>query len=1367
MGYIKKLKSNELVGGTDKHTIYPVTSTKAVFEEITNGNESSFKSQKTINKEQQDELDDHEERIQAAEAEDIKSITINGSTKEFRVDDRNNVDLTIYTVDNDPEMPSIASNVEDLRNMVGTSTPVRESSHKTRIETLEGDESVTGSVENKIKTKVDSINSSYQDDNNEYVKYSMTQTSGEVTNFNIDETGLKNAITSLNTSISGDNIIVGPRPTTGLPGKIYRVVNSSNNTYTDYMYSNGSWIQLAIHDTSDDQAQVAYYTCTAAGSGAQATKQFVGNGSLTYTPSSGGHIKILMGEANTATGTIYLQYNTDAINTKKPLYYNGEPVSPDNTWEAGETIAVYYDPSANSNVGAYYASNAQGGGGKAEKIKYNNSQNGLSAENVQGALDEVGDILKEAKGCNDVTNGVVFSNESKWVEISTGDLANSSYMDTTDYIQIPNDVSYIEIMMAVVASMSTLKGLCFYDSSKQNIANTGVAYSLGSGRGGKKVFIKVPESASYLRVGYWKQSVIVSDELPSFSLKLLSKNYDGTLGLNSTNAVSNKVVAETSVGLVGGYIDVSDAIVLTDGTYILYDTGELASNSSFSATDYIKIKNEIGLKLKLKMPIVVAASSRAGVAFYDENKTYIFGVKVNYDEERGVETREIDVPFNARYFRTTYWSGEAKETYPATNVAFTCIISEAQGDSVEGLIPCNVRFAYSGYGINAKTGENAANSYMDATDYVEILPYSQYLKVMVPLALSNAFNGIVFYNESKQYVGGNVMPVATARGAISRIYKIPANAKFFRTYYWNASSIETYELPSFSCNFCYDIPEREEDITPMFRFTTEHAGINPSTGGLVYNDAIKFVFSNYVDISGFEKLVVSQSMDTTDRNSGCAFYDEDYNYISGQAWITTTDIVKVNNVVLDIPVGAKYVRTTFFDNYQIEANNLFPFTALAIGNGQTAENGRTIGELSEFSEKMKPYYTGENPYPKFIPIGDSGFYTAPEVSAAPSSSDTAAEMIAKYDALIVANPGRLTKKDLGVASDGVSHLYAYEIEPILPGLSYRSGEGQYYPLSWDTPSQPTIVVTSGVHGNEKVAVLALYNLIEQMLEDPNDNTDYILNNSRLCIIPVVNPYGYDHQQRFNANNKDINNDYGTWSQAESVIVRDYVASLSNVVGFLDCHTTASKPSIWAAADNETCKNLAFNLYQRLYKKWTIEIPSLLPHLPLMMFYLNCWKGPASNYFYDKGLISLTAETVASVQKNIIDGQGGQDNYDIPAVEFGMDIYGNTLIFMIKAIFAARCEDYGVQTFKIVVHPQSVTLSSASDVTFKAWATGKEIQYAWKKSTNGGSSWTDMNNHSPVLTLPSNQVADGVLVRCRCQDSDGLWLFTNTASITIE
>lgn len=172
-----------------------------------------------------------------------------------------------------------------------------------------------------------------------------------------------NAITSLDTSITGNNVVVrtGATPSgTGEAGKIYRYVNPNGTTYADYMYSGDNWVALAQH-TSGPQSQIAYYTCTQEGSGALETKAFVSTGGLTYTPIIGGEIKIKMGEANTHAAPVYLQFNTDATNTKKRLYYNGEDVSASNTWEAGETISVYYD-------GTYYqASNAMGGGNVGKK----------------------------------------------------------------------------------------------------------------------------------------------------------------------------------------------------------------------------------------------------------------------------------------------------------------------------------------------------------------------------------------------------------------------------------------------------------------------------------------------------------------------------------------------------------------------------------------------------------------------------------------------------------------------------------------------------------------------------------------------------------------------------------------------------------------------------------------------------------------------------------------------------------------------------------------------------------------------------------------------------------------------------------------
>ena len=178
------------------------------------------------------------------------------------------------------------------------------------------------------------------------------------------------ALYNLDLSITGTNIeIVNSVPSTGTAGKIYRYVNSGNNTYTDYMFSGGSRIELATHDTSLEQAQIGYYVSDSTnGAASSATKKFVSSSGLTYNPNSGGEIKILMTEANTHAEPVYLQFNTDSANTKKKVFYNGEAVSDANSWGEGEVISVYYD-------GSYYqATNAQGGSRKIDDYLYGESR---------------------------------------------------------------------------------------------------------------------------------------------------------------------------------------------------------------------------------------------------------------------------------------------------------------------------------------------------------------------------------------------------------------------------------------------------------------------------------------------------------------------------------------------------------------------------------------------------------------------------------------------------------------------------------------------------------------------------------------------------------------------------------------------------------------------------------------------------------------------------------------------------------------------------------------------------------------------------------------------------------------------------------
>ena len=131
-------------------------------------------------------------------------------------------------------------------------------------------------------------------------------------------------------------------------------------------------------------AQAGYYECTVSGTTLAVSAPGY------KIPTNGGCVRIKMSAPGTGASTLNIG-STGA----KQLLYNGLAVSSSNTWEAGEIISVYYDPTANSNNGAYQASNARGGGGKAEKILYDNNNSNLTSENVQEALDETGKAIFE------------------------------------------------------------------------------------------------------------------------------------------------------------------------------------------------------------------------------------------------------------------------------------------------------------------------------------------------------------------------------------------------------------------------------------------------------------------------------------------------------------------------------------------------------------------------------------------------------------------------------------------------------------------------------------------------------------------------------------------------------------------------------------------------------------------------------------------------------------------------------------------------------------------------------------------------------------------------------------------------------------
>lgn len=129
-----------------------------------------------------------------------------------------------------------------------------------------------------------------------------------------------------------------------------------------------------------DKAAIAYAECDTAAGTAAKTVTITG---YNYTRMKGGAIKIKFSNANTVDDAT-LSINSE---TAQPLYYNGARASSTNSWDAGETVMVYYDGEK------YMANNVAGSELKTTMdVSEPDSKKGLTEEAIVGVL---GDVKKE------------------------------------------------------------------------------------------------------------------------------------------------------------------------------------------------------------------------------------------------------------------------------------------------------------------------------------------------------------------------------------------------------------------------------------------------------------------------------------------------------------------------------------------------------------------------------------------------------------------------------------------------------------------------------------------------------------------------------------------------------------------------------------------------------------------------------------------------------------------------------------------------------------------------------------------------------------------------------------------------------------
>ena len=337
MGYIKKLKNNELVGGTDKTTIYPVTSTEAVFEEVIEDGESNFKSQKFLNN-------------------NITGDRINEGT----ITDYN---IAVGTVTKGKLTPQVQTMLDEGQKKA--LTPKGNYNLETEYEALD---LVFDPVTNSSYISLVTPNVGHPvDENAEGYEEGWWEKTLDGTAINTAQAAIDAKVgqleTQVGTAITQAETAVDEAKQETL--NAYTQAEALAQQITDWssseISSTPSYTDQHPLSNRASSAQIGYFECGTS-SATQASNQIKAVTAGGYAlPTSGGAVKIKMYAANTYTPTtnnpVKLQFNADAT-TLKELRYNGEAVSPDNTWDADEVISVYYDGSV------YQASNAQGGSNK-------------------------------------------------------------------------------------------------------------------------------------------------------------------------------------------------------------------------------------------------------------------------------------------------------------------------------------------------------------------------------------------------------------------------------------------------------------------------------------------------------------------------------------------------------------------------------------------------------------------------------------------------------------------------------------------------------------------------------------------------------------------------------------------------------------------------------------------------------------------------------------------------------------------------------------------------------------------------------------------------------------------------------------------
>lgn len=348
--------------------------------------------------------------------------------------------------------------------------------------------------------------------------------------------------------------------------------------------------------------------------------------------------------------------------------------------------------------------------------------------------------------------------------------------------------------------------------------------------------------------------------------------------------------------------------------------------------------------------------------------------------------------------------------------------------------------------------------------------------------------------------------------------------------------------------------------------------------------------------------------------------------------------------------------------YENTDNHTYLIITVAFGldsfpNGFDFSVTNEIGNDENYSISGVNLYTKEETNYLF---GTDGYNSYISRSTVENVTTTAA-VYALYDELVTAFPNYVSKCVLGQNSLGQDIC-----EYTFTTGNYNSHGGNRTPDA--QIAKPLILITSGIHGYERSAVMSTYQFAKDLCNFNKKLFD-LRANAEIKIIPVVNPYSFDHDTRTNENGVNINRNFDAdWTQtetgqdysgaapadqAETQIVQDWIDGNTDAVLYVDYHNSGyvAEVSCVLLSDGADFKKLFLEAVEAVSPYW-VDVENFAENANFAYTSSSNPNGSANAYGKKKNVLTSTLECSWN--------QNGSGLHSALTIKTGAEVLGNML-----------------------------------------------------------------------------------------------------------